>query len=176
MSRISYNKLALKFSNKVKAIDINGNQVEILQYLPISDKNDLIYAVLDKSNYNGVYNEVLLDMYFSLYIVYLYTNITFTDKQKEDEFKLYDMLETNGIIDKIVSEIPTAEYEYLYDMLNTSKAYNSKYNLSAASILNKIITDMPKNAASAAKIVEDFDPEKYKNVLNFAKKAGYRTN
>ena len=176
MSRISYNKLALKFSNKVKTVDINGNQVEVLQYLPISDKNDLIYAVLDKSNYNGVYNEVLLDMYFSLYIVYLYTNITFTDKQKEDEFKLYDTLETNGIIDKIVSEIPTAEYEYLYDMLNTSKAYNSKYNLSAASILNKIITDMPKNAASAAKIVEDFDPEKYKNVLNLAKKAGYRTN
>ena len=71
MSRISYNKLALKFSNKVKTIDINGNQVEVLQYLPISDKNDLIYAVLDKSNYNGVYNEVLLDMYFYFDLVLL---------------------------------------------------------------------------------------------------------
>ena len=57
-------------------------------------------------------------MYFHLYLVYLYTNINFTDKQKEDESKLFDVLLTNGIIEGVITTMPEAEYNMLVNLLN----------------------------------------------------------
>ncbi len=68
----------------------------MLQYLPAQDKYDLLMITLQKSLENGAYNEFKLNLYFELNLVYMYTNISFTEKQREDEFKLYDTLESNG--------------------------------------------------------------------------------
>ena len=48
---------------------------------------------------------------------------------------------------------------------------NENYRHSAAALLQTFIQDMPKNAAAAAEIVNNFDKEKYKNVVDFAKSA-----
>lgn len=42
---------------------------------------------LQQAEENGVYNPMLLEQRFNLNLVYMYTNITFTEKQKEDESK-----------------------------------------------------------------------------------------
>ena len=42
--------------------------------------------------------------------MYTYTNINFTDKQKEDPTKLYDMLISSGLVAAVVNAIPEAEY------------------------------------------------------------------
>jgi len=44
-------------------------------------------------------------MYFNLYIVYFYTNLNFTDKQKEDPAKLYDQMESNGLITEVIAHM-----------------------------------------------------------------------
>ena len=65
----------------------------------------------------GYYHPVKLDQYFHLYLVYMYTDIQFTDKQREDENKLYDILKSNNIIDNVLQAIPDTEYQELLDFM-----------------------------------------------------------
>ena len=44
-----------------------------------------------------------------------------------------------------------------------------KYSISAASLISKIIDDLPRNADAAQKIIDNFDKEKFKEVMNFVK-------
>ena len=55
-NKVSYANLKLKVDNSIKTFDFNGNQIEVLQYLPIEDKYDLIMITLQKAKENGIYN------------------------------------------------------------------------------------------------------------------------
>ena len=80
MAKITYASLKLKTDNSVDTFDFNGNTIEVLKYLPIKDKYDLITMTLERAEEEGVYNPVMMEAYFHLYLVYMYTNLTFTDK------------------------------------------------------------------------------------------------
>ena len=168
MGKVSYANLKLKVKNETKVIDFEGNGIEVLQYLPIEDKYDLIMIALQKSMEDGIYNELLLDAYMKLNIVYMYSNLSFTEKQRDNEFRLYDTLESNGIIEAIMSNIPEDELEVLYFYLDEIQTTKTKYNKSAVSLFKSFIQDLPKNAEAAAKIVENFDPQRYQQVIDFA--------
>ena len=83
--KVSYANMKLKVNTEVKTFDFGGQKVEVLQYLPAQDKYDLLMVTLQKSLENGAYNEFKLNLYFELNLVYMYTNISFTEKQREDE-------------------------------------------------------------------------------------------
>lgn len=171
MSKITYSSLKLKLNNEIKEIDFNGNKIEVKQFLPIQDQIDLIDVTLQKSKEENLYNPLKVNMYFHLNLIYLYTNLSFTDKQREDEEKIYDILDSNGLIDEVVKAIPERQY---VDLLNKTaeKIENElKYNTTAASILAKFIDDLPKNAEAAKTIMDNFDKDKYQEVINFAKAA-----
>ena len=167
-NKVSYANLKLKVDNSIKTFDFNGNQIEVLQYLPIEDKYDLIMITLQKAKENGIYNDLKLDMYFALHIVYMYTNLSFTDKQKENESKIYDTLQSNGFFDKLLPIIPESEYDYLIDCMKQIMRNELQYNTTAAAIIKNLISDLPTNAAAAAQIVDNFNPEKYQAVIDFA--------
>lgn len=112
-----------------------------------------------------------LDMYFNLYIVYMYTDLEFTQEEKADEFKLYNELQSNDIFLKIIGAINEDEYNSLMDYLQVTQHNKATYNKSAAALFSTFVQDMPKNAAAAAQIVDTFDKEKYQNVIDFAKNA-----
>ena len=143
-------------------------EVNVKKYLPISDKIDLIQIALQKAEEDGIYNEMKLDMYFHLNIIYLYTDIEFTDEDKEDEMALYDILESNDIIDEILGALEDDEYNVLKEYLIEMKNESLQYKNTAAAVLTRIIQDLPKNAAAAKEIVDSFDPNKYQEVINFA--------
>ena len=171
MSKISYANLKLKTKSDVLTFDFNGEQVEVLQYLPISDKYDLIMITLQKAKEGNIYNQLKLDMFFHLHLVYLYTNLSFTDKQRENEFKIYDTLQSNGFINKMLELIPKEEYNELFEMVEKQVKMEMKYTTTAASILSKFVDDLPRNAEAAMKIVDNFDPDKFQAVKDFAKAA-----
>jgi trans-aconitate methyltransferase len=106
-----------------------------------------------------------------LHIVYLYTNLVFTDKQKENEPKLYDALKSNGFIDAVLEVMDEAEYNELFAWIEEIRNDSLKYKTSAAALLKGVIEDLPKNAQIAADVVNNFDPEKYKAVTDFANHA-----
>ena len=168
---MKYTDLNLKINTNYSIAQIGNKEVKVAQYLPISDKIDLIQIALQKSLENGIYNDLKLDMYFNLYIIYMYTDLEFTDEEKADEFKLYDELQSNDVILNVIGAMDEDEYNSLLNYLQTIEHSYSIYNRSTASILNTFIQDMPKNAAAAADIVDNFDADKYQEVINFAKAA-----
>jgi len=165
---VSYANLKLKVNSEVRTFEYDGQEIEVRQYLGMSDKCDLIAVALQKAEENGVYNPALLDMFFHLNIVYLYTNLSFTDKQKEDEFKIYDTLRSNGILDKVIENMNETEYNELFTYMDTLMNDILQYHNTAGAVLQTIIQDLPKNAAIAKDIVENFDKTKYQEVINFA--------
>lgn len=173
-NKISYANLKLKTDTTVTTFDFNGNEIEVLNYLPIEDKYDLVMITLQKAKEDGIYNPIKLDMYFNLHLVYMYTNISFTDKQKENESKLYDTLKSNGFIDALLENIKDSEYDDLMTFTEELIKLNMKYEQSILSFLKKIINDLPANAEAAANIVDNFNPEKYEQVMNFAKGIGFK--
>lgn len=142
MSRVPFSKLNLKKIDKVQVVTINDLEVEVKQYLPVAEKLELIANVLNNSaDDNNFANPVKTYVLSHLEIIYAYTNLSFTDKQKEDPAKLYDILETNGIIDSIILAIPPSEYDNLIeDITSTIDAYY-KYKNSALGILEAATTD-----------------------------------
>ena len=168
---MKYSDLNLKINTKTKLVKIGNFEIEVSEYLPMRDKIDLVQIALQKAEENGTYNDMKLDMYFNLYIIYMYTNLEFTDEEKEDEFTLYDELQSNDIIISVIGTMEEYEYDTLLEYLNVMKDTNMEYNLSAASLFKTFIQDMPKNAAAAAEIVDNFDETKFKNVVEFAKAA-----
>ena len=171
MAKVSYTNLKLKTNTAVKTFEIEGQQVEVLQYLPIDEKYDLIMITLGKSKDGDMYNELKLDMYFHLFLVYLYTNLSFTEKQKENDTKLFDVLSSNGIIQKVIENIPESEYNYLLDLLYTQKENDIYFNTSVIGVVSKVINDLPSNAQQVVDIVNNFHPEQFSAIIDFAKAA-----
>lgn len=168
MAKQSFASMKLKINDKVNEFDFNGFKIEVQQYLPIEDKIDLVQIALQKAEEDGIYNEALLDVFFNLNIIYLYTNISFTDKQKEDEFKLYDLMQCNGLIPQVIANMQEDEYNMLLDYMERIRKDRLKYKQTAASVIQSLVQDLPGNAQAAAEIVEKFNPEQYQAVVDFA--------
>ena len=58
---------------------------------------------------NGYYNITKINFWIDLEIIFTYTNISFTEKQKEDLFKLYDLMKGNGLIQKVKDNMQAEE-------------------------------------------------------------------
>ena len=180
MSKVSYANLKLKINTEVNTFNFNNQTIEVLKYLPIQDKYDLIMITLQKAEENGIYNEVKLDMYFHLHLVYMYTNLSFTEKQKENEEKIYDTLQSNGFFDVFLGVLDEDEYTYLYNSIGLISKEKTDYNKTITALIRDYFDTMPKKAESAAKIVENFNPAQFQAVLDFANAANgnrdFKTN
>lgn len=169
MAKASFTNLKLKPNTTVKTIE---GGIEVLQYLPIEDKKAIIDMALQNSLCNdGTYDETMLEMYKDLYMIYSYTNISFTDKQKEDEFKTYNLLKGNGMIARIMDAIPDNEKFFIEEKLYTMTRIKMEYGNTMASIVRSFINDMPANAEQAGEIIKNFDPAMFQQVVEFAKAA-----
>lgn len=169
MNKITYSSLKLKTKEDIKEIQFNEYKIEIKQYLSISDKIDLVDITLQKAKEDKLYNPLKVNMYFHLHLIYLYTNLTFTDKQKEDEEKLYDVMESNGLIDMVVAAIPEHEYNELLNMTNEKIENELKYSTTAAGMVSNLLKELPIEAEKMTEIMNNFDLTKYQNILDFVK-------
>lgn len=172
---VSFNELNLSLNNEVKTFSFNDKEIEVKQHLSTVNKNDLIQIALQKSYENGLYNEILSDVYFHLNIVYLYTNIDFTDEDRADELELYDKLNESNLMAQVLTNMNQDEYDSLVDIMNAEIRNRIKYNNSAAAVLQSFIQDLPANAAAATEIVNGWDAEKFQSVqdmVNLARQTG----
>ncbi|MBQ2205037.1 MAG: hypothetical protein II411_04000 [Lachnospiraceae bacterium] len=169
--KVSYANMKLKTNTAVNTFEFCGQKIEVLKYLPAADKYDLLMITLQKSLEGNIYNEFKLNLFFELNLVYMYTNISFTEKQREDEFKLYDTLRSNGFFELFYEALDDKEYEELFDQIAELKATMEKSKGSVAGVIANIIEDLPANAEAAAKIVENFDPSQFQAVVDFARYA-----
>lgn len=163
-----------KLNNNVNTIQLTPSEdsiIQILKYLPVEDKNDLINLTLQNSLDNGVYNLIKRKVYFELYIVYLYTDLEFSIEEKNDPMGLYDILKSNGIIDAVLNNMEEEELMYLTHILEETMEIKQKYNNTVASVIHSFIDELPKNAEAAKNIIEQFNPESFQEVIKFAQAA-----
>ena len=112
MAKVSLTKLGLKVNQDVKNIEFNEQIIEVKQYLPINEKLELISSVINSAaDENNFSNPVKENVFLTLEILYHYTNINFTDKQKEDPVKLYDLVVSSGLVNKVTDLIPEEELD-----------------------------------------------------------------
>ena len=144
MARFPYTKLNAKVNQEVVTIAVEGteNTIEVRQYLPIDEKLGLIGRVIELAHdTNNFSNPVKAKVFYVLEIISSYTNIVFTEKQKESPNKLYDALVSSGWVDTIMSHIPEDEKNTLWKGLNdTIEAYYN-YRNSVLGILENVSTD-----------------------------------
>ena len=156
MAKQAFSKLNLKVNNNISTIIINDIEIEVKKYLPMSEKMELVANVINAAaDDNNFANPMKLEIFTALEIIYAYTNLSFTEKQKEDPAKLYDLFITNGIIsavsniigdEKIIIEIYVKEcanaiYTYKNSVLGLLEAVSQDYSnlsLNAADIQQKL--------------------------------------
>lgn len=174
MVKIGFTKLSLKRKNEVKTITINNNQIEIKQYLPVNEKLDLIARVINGAHdQNNFPNPIKIEVIGTLEMIMAYTNISFTEKQKEDIPKLYDLLEENGVIKDIISQIPEDEYNFIIDGINKTVDAVYTYNNSVLGILEAVSQDYSNLDFDIQKLQNDIaNPENLKLVKEILTKLG----
>lgn len=154
MAKVSFSKLGLTKNQEVKILNWNEQNIEVRQYLPISEKLELISNVINfahDGNANFA-NPVQVEVFTGLELLYAYTNINFTDKQKEDPAKLFDLVKNSHLLDSVIMMIPTNEYNDLVTGIQSSITAIYTYRNSVMGILENISADYSELSLEASEI------------------------
>lgn len=142
MAKLAYSKLNLKPDVKATGMPWGEYEVEVRAYLPLEEKVDMISRIINQSvDDNGFYNPMRVNLYMTLEVVYAYTNLSFTDKQKENPFKLYDALVSSGFVIALMTVMNKTELEeirnFTYEVIENIYQFKN----SALGILESISKD-----------------------------------
>lgn len=176
MAKVPFTKLKCKINTSEIPVKIGDEIIAVKQYLPIQEKLALIGRVMEQAHEQDTMfaNPVKAEVFSLLEIVFAYTNIAFTDKQKEDLPKLYDMLCGTGVneteysvLDIILQSIPETELTTIANgVADTIEAYY-KYQNSVLGILDSINNDSSVLGQNLNNIREQLtDPKVMENVNN----------
>ena len=144
MAKVAFSKFGLKPNSEIKTITWGGQDIEVIQYLPIQKKLGLIGRVISQAheqdaNYS---NPVKIEVYTALEILFEYTNIAFTEKQKEDIPKLYDIVYSSGLWQAVVDAMPVDELDIIMNGIENSIEAMYKYQNSVLGIIDLLKGDM----------------------------------
>lgn len=174
MAKVTFSKLGLKLNTEEKSFMFNDQEIEVKQYLPINEKMELISTVLNAAlEDEKFYNVGKINVYYTLEVVFRYTNVTFTEKQKENVTKLYDMIISSGFFDAVLEYLPEEELEYIEDtMMDTIKSIYA-YNNSALGFLDSIHEDYSDLNLDASELNEKMqNPENLELLKQIVTKLG----
>ena len=156
MAKIGLTKLGLKKNTNLIQLNWNDQIIEIKEYLPIQEKLDLIGRIVNQSlDDNNFVNPARLQIFMTLEIFYTYTNINFTDKQKEDFLGLYDLLVSNGLQNDVFNALyEVGELQIINDTCHAVIDEIYKYKNSALGIMQAISQDYSNLDLDADKLKE----------------------
>lgn len=142
MAKLAFTKLSLSKNQEVKIVEFNGQDIEVKQYLPVNDKFEVIGNIINRSaDDNNFANPLKVEIFTALEIISAYTNISFTEKQKEDPSKIFDLVVSSGLYKEIICAIPHTEIESLQCYINSTIDAVYKYRNSIMGLLENITTD-----------------------------------
>lgn len=153
MAKIPFSKLGLKVNNEVTMVTHGDQEIEVRQYLPMTEKLDVISNIVNQSvDNNGFYNPVKVKIFMAIEVVSAYTNLSFTVKQKEDPLKLYDLLISTGLFNKVIQVISSEDWKEIQDSTWSTISNIYQYRNSVLGILESISTDYSNLSLEASDI------------------------
>lgn len=161
MAKIAFTKLGCKIDKEIKVINFNDQEIEIRQYLPVNEKLEMISRIINNSADDmKFYNVGKIEIFTALELVFTYTNISFTDKQKEDVCKLYDLLVSSGLFAAVANEIPEEEIEWIEEVCEDTVQSIYAFQNSVMGILEAVGQDYSNLDLDASEIQKKLaDPE-----------------
>lgn len=179
MAKVPFSKLQLcvngcDCTNSYMNRDGVEIKYEVKHYLPMKDKIDLITRVINQSvDDNGFYNPMRVKLFLTLEMVYAYTNLSFTEKQKEDPFKLYDLFVSTGVFQDVIKQIFDGDWETIQADVWDTIGNIYKYRNSVMGILDTISNDYNNLNLDASEIQKKLaDPENMQLLRNVLTKLG----
>ena len=174
MAKLAFTKLGLKVNDEIKTVEFNEQAVEVKQYLPVNEKLEVIADVLNNSaDDNNFANPVKVDVYTAIAVLEAYTNISFTEKQKENVTKLYDIVVSTGFYNRVIEAIPHEEINSLNIAINDTIDAFYRYRNSVIGILENISTDYSNLNLDASAIQQKLaDPENMELLRSILSKLG----
>lgn len=178
MANPTFNTLKLKTNTDVKEIVINDKTIAIKQYLPLDEKINLIECAIQAADGGTVMNELAIEAFFELYVIFKYTNIQFTEKQMENLSALYDAFESNGVIDQVITAIPRMEYTSLLEALSRMRNEYTNYRNSIRAVVEQFTLFAPNAAEDMRKTIDGINFDNLQQVMDLANATGmnYETN
>lgn len=174
MAKLAFTKLGLKVNDEVKTIEFNEQAIEVKQYLPVNEKLEVIAEVLNNSaDDNNFANPVKVDVYTAIAVLETYTNISFTEKQKENVTKLYDAVVSTGFYNSVIEAIPCEEINSLIIAIGDTIDAFYHYRNSVMGILENISNDYSNLNLDASAIQQKLaDPENMELLRSVLSKLG----
>ena len=175
MAKLAFSKLGLKLQDEIKTLEWGEQVIEIKQYLPLDEKTTIISKVVNEC-WDGeakFYNPCKYDVLVDFEIIKAYTNIAFTEKQEKDFNKTYDLLSSNGLIEKIWDLIPQEETFFIKQGILMAIQAVSEYDHSIFGIIDTIKSDYDNLNLDASKIQKNLaDPENMELLKTILTKLG----
>ena len=174
MAKLPFSKLGAKLDTNITMIPWGEYNIEVRGYLPLSEKTEMVSKIINKSSdNNGYYNPFKVRMYLTLETIYRYTNLSFTEKQKEDELKLYDIIVSSELFDKVVKAIPEIEWKNLDDAVWGTIANIYEYKNSILGILETVSADYENLNLDALQLSQEIgNPDNIELLRNVLDKLG----
>ena len=153
MAKVPFSKLNCKFDSGVSVIHFNNIDIEVKHHIPVQERlqmiGDIINAAADDTGY---WNPGKISIFTTLYFIYNYTNISFTEKQKQDPAKLYDLVISSGLFHDVYQIIDSDERNWVRTILNDTLKNIYNYQNSIYGILDTIATDYSDLELDAEKL------------------------
>lgn len=157
MAKVSLNKVTPIKNIDPKVINIGGEEITVIQYLPMADKITFVENILEEVfDSTGLSSPIRTEVHFYLNLIKTYTNISITDKMMENAGKTYDLLEMNHIIEAVIENIPKDEFEALFDYVSDTVEHIEQFNYSLLGVMKTVGKDYSTTNISLDNVMEQF--------------------
>lgn len=164
----------IELEEKKELVKFNGKYFYVKKDISSQDRADIVDIAIQRASYEGYINLDLLHHYIILYTFYAFTDIKFSDEDRENELSLLDKIRESGLL----LAASSAENSYfdttrnsLINKAEQTAEYKMEYDRSLMVLLNGLLRDLPEQAKAAQEILSGFDKEQFQNVIDFAKEA-----
>lgn len=140
--------------------------IPVRTYLPMQEKADLISYVVDCAidENTGCFSPVRLNVYFAIGIMKWYADIEF--ESLDDASRIFDLLESNGVVDRVLAIIPEEEREFIQRLVDDTVDDIARYNSSFAGVVHGMTGDANTLDKSLEEILEKIKNKEGLEVLS----------
>jgi hypothetical protein len=171
----------------LKVFERDGESYKVKMYYPTPDEKQELYELVlqETLQINGVYNSEYLKDLLKLFYLMMCSDIEFETEEKGSVNRsesmntarhLFSLIEEKyhdeDMSAKEIDDLTYFHYVYFREiekpLVELSEIIIAKEN-TMVGFLEKLVADLPKQADALKEILDSFDEEKYKEVMNLYK-------
>ena len=168
---MEFKELNLSFKSNENEITIGDKKIKVKNRISSKDIEDLIsITIQDSIEPTGIINLIKTEINFSINLLLMYTDLEFTGGELEDVNSLYDILDSNDILNQVIMNIDEIEYKFITDMLNDTIAVKQQYELSLRGSVMGALVAQEEAINNLDSTIENIDIAKVEQVVDVFKR------